>query len=104
MAFHMGTTVRSAEEDHWIKPKSRFTFTFIHLADTFIQSDLQMRTTEADKTNNRTTSKCCDPSQFNPTQYVSFFCNEIQMSYRSRRHTGWSNRDSHNGWAAKNMQ
>ena len=28
---------------------NRFTFTFIHLADVFIQSDLQMRTIEAVK-------------------------------------------------------
>ncbi len=31
-----------------------FTFTFSHLADAFIQSDLQMRTIEAIKTNKKT--------------------------------------------------
>jgi len=37
--------------------------TFNHLADAFIQSDLQMRrATEAVKL---TTCECCDPSQFN---------------------------------------
>ncbi len=40
-----------------------FTFTFSHLADAFIQSDLQMRTLEAIKTNKRaTTCKCYDKS------------------------------------------
>ncbi len=37
--------------------------TFSHLADTFIRSDLQMRTLEAIKTNKRaTTCKCYDKS------------------------------------------
>ncbi len=37
------------------------TFTFSYLADTFIRSDLQMRTIEAIKTNKRaTTCKCYD--------------------------------------------
>ncbi len=37
--------------------------TFSHLADTFIQSNLQMRTLEAIKTNKRaTTCKCYDKS------------------------------------------
>ncbi len=41
-----------------------FTFTFSHLADAFIQSDLQMRTTEAIKTNKRAMiCKCYDKSQ-----------------------------------------
>ncbi len=33
-----------------------FTFTFSHLADAFIQRDLQMRTIEAIKTNKRATT------------------------------------------------
>ncbi len=33
-------------------------FAFSHLADAFIQSDLQMRTMEAIKTNKRATCKC----------------------------------------------
>ncbi len=49
-----------------VKPASfecLFTFTFSHLADAFIQSDLQMRTLEAIKTNKRaTTCKCNDKS------------------------------------------
>ncbi len=41
-----------------------FTFTFGYLADTFIQSDLQMRTIEAIKTNKRATiCKRYDESQ-----------------------------------------
>ncbi len=41
-----------------------FTFTFSHLADAFIQSDLQMRTIEAIKINKRaTTCKCYDKSR-----------------------------------------
>ncbi len=39
-------------------------FTFSHLADAFIQRDLQMRTMEAIKTNKRaTTCKCYDKSR-----------------------------------------
>jgi len=37
-----------------------FTFTFIHVADTFIQSDLQIRTIEAVKVGQQ-----YDPSKFN---------------------------------------
>ncbi len=37
---------------------SMFTFTFSHLADAFIQSDLQMRTMEAIKINKRAICKC----------------------------------------------
>ncbi len=41
-----------------------FTFAFSHLADAFIQSDLQMRTIEAIKTNQRATiCKCYDKSR-----------------------------------------
>ncbi len=41
-----------------------FTFTFSHLADAFIQSDLQMRTMEAIKINKRAMiCKCYDKSQ-----------------------------------------
>ncbi len=41
-----------------------FTFTFSHLADAFIQSDLQMTIIEAVKTNKRaTTCKRYDKSQ-----------------------------------------
>ncbi len=36
-----------------------FTFTFSHLADAFIQSDLQMRTIEAIKTNKRAMIRKC---------------------------------------------
>ncbi len=39
------------------------TFTFSHLADAFIQSDLQMRTMEAIKINKRAICKCYDRSQ-----------------------------------------
>ncbi len=43
---------------------SIITFTFIHLADAFIQSNLQKRTIEAIKTNKRgTTWKCYDKSR-----------------------------------------
>ncbi len=42
---------------------THFTFTFSHLADTFIQSNLQMRKFEAIKANKRaTTCKCYDQS------------------------------------------
>ncbi len=41
-----------------------FLFTFSHLADTFIQSDLQMRTMEAIKINKRAMiCKCYDKCQ-----------------------------------------
>ncbi len=44
--------------------KNHFTFTFIHLADAFIQSDLQMRTMEAIKINKRAMIyKCYNKSQ-----------------------------------------
>ncbi len=44
--------------------------TFSHLADAFIQSDLQMRTIEAIKTNKRAMIyKCCDQS-VSLTQYT----------------------------------
>ncbi len=44
--------------------KSYSTFTFSNLADAFIQSNLQMRTIEAIKTNKRaTTCKCYDKPQ-----------------------------------------
>ncbi len=40
-----------------------FIYLFSHLADTFIQSDLQMRAIEAVKTNKRAMiCKCCDKS------------------------------------------
>ncbi len=43
---------------------SLFKFTFSHLADAFIQSDLQMRTMEAMKINKRARiCKCYDKSQ-----------------------------------------
>ncbi len=50
---------------HFFSPVTdTHTFTFSHLADTFIQSDLQMRTIEAMKTNKRaTTYKCYDKSR-----------------------------------------
>ncbi len=45
---------------------------FSHLADAFIQSDLQMRTIEAIKTNKRaTTCKCYDQSWL--TQFFFLF-------------------------------
>ncbi len=40
-----------------------FTFTFNHLADTFIQSDLQMRTIEAIKTNKKQQHASYDKSR-----------------------------------------
>ncbi len=50
-------------EERFLKYSIYITFTFSHLADAFIQSDLQMRTLEAIKTNKRaTTCKCYDKS------------------------------------------
>ncbi len=40
-----------------------YIFTFSHLADAFIQSDLQMMTMKAIKTNKRAICKCYDKSQ-----------------------------------------
>ncbi len=43
---------------------NQITFTFSHLADAFIQSNLQMKTIEEIKINKRaTTCKCYDKSQ-----------------------------------------
>ncbi len=48
--------------------------TFSHLADAFIQSDLQMRTLEAIKTNKRaTTCKCYDKSWLATVHVESVF-------------------------------
>ncbi len=48
-----------------------FTFIFSNLADAFIQSNLQMRTIEAIKTNKRAMIyKCCDKSRISLTQYT----------------------------------
>ncbi len=50
-------------------------FTFSYLADTFIQSDLQMRTKEAIKTNKRATiCKRCDKSWWD--FFIYFFYKE----------------------------
>ncbi len=55
-------TIVGAIIHKWKKHKIHY-ITFSHLADASIQSDLQMRTIEAIKTNKRaTTCKCCDKS------------------------------------------
>ncbi len=52
------------------------TFTFSHLADVFIQSDLQMRTKEAIKINKRAiTCKCYNMSQLACIIYMNFNLN-----------------------------
>ncbi len=40
MIYHISTLF-----DHWMANRITFTFTFNHLADAFIQSDVQMRRT-----------------------------------------------------------
>ncbi len=53
-----------------------FTFTFNHLADAFIQNDLQMRTIEVIKTNKRaTTCQCYDKCRL-AERSTSFFFKE----------------------------